>query len=253
MTDTVQLFITCILDTFYPEIGQAVIKVIERAGVKVSIPKNQTCCGQPAFNAGMRSQAREMAIQTIRAFEADPSPVVIPSGSCAAMLRHGYLELFAEDQAWLPRAKALAARTYELTEFLVDVLGVLDLGAHYPGPLTYHASCHLLREMGIDRQPKALLGKVLEANAAQAAPSEPAQVISLPHADECCGFGGVFSVEHPQISAAMLERKIANIESTGASTVVVCDAGCLMHINGGLHRQGKQPCVVHIAEVLAHA
>jgi L-lactate dehydrogenase complex protein LldE len=169
------------------------------------------------------------------------------------MLRHGYLELFAEDQAWLPRAKALAARSYELTEFLVDVLGVLDLGARYPGPLTYHSSCHLLREMGVDRQPKALLGKVLEANAAQDASSEPAQFIPLPHADECCGFGGVFSVEHPQISAAMLERKIANIESTGASTVVVCDAGCLMHINGGLHRQGKKPSVVHIAEVLAHA
>jgi L-lactate dehydrogenase complex protein LldE len=253
MADTVQLFITCILDTFYPEIGQAVINVLERAGVKVAIPKNQTCCGQPAFNAGMRSQAREMAIQTIRTFEADPNPVVIPSGSCAAMLRYGYLELFAEDQAWLPRAKALAARTYELTEFLVDVLGVLDLGARYPGPLTYHSSCHLLREMGIDRQPKALLGKVLEANAAQAAASGPAQYIPLPHADECCGFGGVFSVEHPQISAAMLERKIANIESTGASTVVVCDAGCLMHINGGLHRQGKKPSVVHIAEVLANA
>lgn len=243
MADTVQLFITCILDTFYPEIGQAVIKVLERAGVKVTIPKNQTCCGQPAFNAGMRSQAREMAIQTIRAFEADPNPVVVPSGSCAAMLRYGYPELFAEDQAWLPRAKTLAARTYEFTEFLVDVLGVVDLGARYPGPLTYHASCHLLREMGIDRQPKALLGKILE----------PAQYIPLPHADECCGFGGVFSVEHPQISAAMLERKIANIESTGASTVVVCDAGCLMHINGGLHRQGKKPSVVHIAEVLANA
>jgi L-lactate dehydrogenase complex protein LldE len=253
MADTVQLFITCILDTFYPEIGQAVIKVLERAGVQVTIPKNQTCCGQPAFNAGMRPQAREMAIQTIRTFEADPNPVVVPSGSCAAMLRHGYLELFSEDQAWLPRAKALAARTYELTEFLVDVLGVLDLGARYPGPLTYHSSCHLLREMGIDRQPKALLGKVLEANAAQAASFEPAQYIPLPHADECCGFGGVFSVEHPQISAAMLERKIANIESTGASTVVVCDAGCLMHINGGLHRQGKKPSVVHIAEVLANA
>jgi L-lactate dehydrogenase complex protein LldE len=253
MADTVQLFITCILDTFYPAIGQAVIKVLERAGVKVTIPKNQTCCGQPAFNAGMRSQAREMAIQTIRTFETDPNPVVIPSGSCAAMLRHGYLELFAEDQAWLPRAKALAARSYELTEFLVDVLGVLDLGARYPGPLTYHASCHLLREMGIDRQPKALLGKVLEADDSQAASSVPAQYIPLPHADECCGFGGVFSVEHPQISAAMLERKIANIESTGASTVVVCDAGCLMHINGGLHRQGKKTSVVHIAEVLANA
>jgi L-lactate dehydrogenase complex protein LldE len=252
MVDSVQLFITCILDTFYPEIGQAVIKVLGGAGVKVTVPKNQTCCGQPAFNAGMRSQAREMAIQTIRAFETDPSPVVVPSGSCASMVRHNYPEIFEGDEIWLPRAKALAARTFELTEFLVDKLGVVDLGARYPGPLTYHASCHTLHAMGIDRQPKALLEKVLEANPEQESSPGPTQFIPLPHADECCGFGGVFSVEHPHISAAMLERKIANIESTGAPTVVVCDAGCLMHINGGLHRRGKKPSVVHIAEVLAN-
>ena len=252
MVDSVQLFITCILDTFYPEIGQAVLKVLGRAGVKVIVPKNQTCCGQPAFNAGMRSQAREMAIQTIRAFETDPSPVVVPSGSCASMVRHGYPEIFDGDEIWEPRAKALATRTFELTEFLVDELGVVDLGARYPGPLTYHASCHTLRVMGIDRQPKALLEKVLEANPEQGDSPKPTQITPLPHADECCGFGGVFSVEHPHISAAMLERKIANIESTGAPTVVVCDAGCLMHINGGLHRKGKKPSVVHIAEVLAN-
>jgi L-lactate dehydrogenase complex protein LldE len=194
-----------------------------------------------------------MAIHTIKTFEEADGLVVIPSGSCAAMIRHGYLELFGEDEAWLPRAKALASRTYEFTEFLVDVLGVIDLGARYPGPLTYHSSCHLLRELGVDRQPKALLDKVLEVDNAQPAPSKKVHYIPLPHADECCGFGGVFSVEHPHLSAAMLERKIANIESTGASTVVVCDAGCLMHINGGLHRQGKKPSVVHIAEVLDNA
>jgi len=251
MAEIVQLFITCIIDTFYPEIGEAVLSVLERAGVQVIVPKDQTCCGQPAFNAGMRSQARQMAIQTIGTFEANAGAVVVPSGSCAAMLRHGYLELFAEDETWLPRAKALAARTYELTEYLVDTLGVTDLGARYPGPLTYHSSCHLLRELGVDHQPKALLGKVLEANIAESQPSVLIQNNPLPHADECCGFGGVFSVEYPHVSAAMLERKIANIESTGASSVVVCDAGCLMHINGGLHRRGKKPKVVHIAEVLA--
>lgn len=251
MPENVQLFITCILDTFYPEIGQAVLKVLERAGVQVSIPKKQTCCGQPAFNAGMRFQARQMAIQTIKAFDAAPGAVVIPSGSCAAMVRHSYAELFAEDEIWLPRAKALAERTYELTEYLVDVLGVTDLGARFPGPLTYHSSCHLLRELGVDRQPKALLEKVADGTSTQDQPSEQVQYIPLPHADECCGFGGVFSVEHAHISAEMMERKIANIESTGATSVVVCDAGCLMHINGGLHRQGKKPKVVHIAEVLA--
>lgn len=251
MPETVQLFITCIVDTFYPEIGQAVVSVLERAGVQVEVPKNQTCCGQPAFNAGMRVQAREMAIQTIQVFEAAPGPVVVPSGSCAAMLRHSYPELFAADETWLPRAKALAERTYELTEYLVDILGVTDLGARFPGPLTYHSSCHLLRELGVDRQPKALLGAVQEADGSQSENFTLIQNLPLPHADECCGFGGVFSVEHPHISAAMLERKIANIESTGAPTVVVCDAGCLMHISGGLHRRGKKPQVMHIAEILA--
>jgi L-lactate dehydrogenase complex protein LldE len=252
MPETVQLFMTCIIDTFYPDIGKAVLRVLERAGIQVAIPKNQTCCGQPAFNAGMRSQAREMAIQTIRVFEAAPGSVVVPSGSCAAMIRHSYLELFAEDETWLPRARALAERTYELTEYLVDVLGVTDVGAQFHGPVTYHSSCHLLRELGVDRQPKALLGAVIEKEGSQSEKPVPMQTITLPHADECCGFGGVFSVEHPHISAAMLERKMANIESTGAQTVVVCDAGCLMHIAGGLHRKGKKVKVAHIAEILAN-
>lgn len=252
MPDLVQLFVTCILDTFYPEIGKAVLSVLEQAGVQVAIPKNQTCCGQPAFNAGMRGQARQMAIQTIQIFEAAPGPVVVPSGSCAAMIRYGYLELFAAEKAWLPRARALAERTYELTEYLVDVLGVTDVGARFHGPVTYHSSCHLLRELGVDRQPKALLGAVLEKEGSQSEKPGTLQTISLPHSDECCGFGGVFSVEHPHISAAMLERKIANIETTGAQTVVVCDAGCLMHISGGLHRNGKKVNVMHIAEILAN-
>jgi len=248
MQETVQLFITCLLDTFYPEIGQAVVEVLERAGVKVAVPKGQTCCGQPAFNAGMRHQAREMALHTLAVFEKTSGPVVVPSGSCAAMIRCSYPELFAEDEKMLPRIQALASRTYELTEYLVDVLGVTNLGACFPGPVTYHSSCHLLRELGVDRQPKVLLSAVQEATSVYA---EPLQYIPLPHADECCGFGGVFSVEHAHISANMLARKVANIEATGAPTIVVCDAGCLMNINGGLHRAGKKPHVVHIAEILA--
>jgi L-lactate dehydrogenase complex protein LldE len=157
------------------------------------------------------------------------------------MIRHSYPELFSGDPHWLPRVNAMAARTYELTEFLVDVLGVTDLGAHYPGQITYHSSCHLLRELGVNRQPRALLAAV-----------RGAQFIELPHADECCGFGGVFSVEHPEISAAMLERKIANIEASSSSTVVSCDAGCITNINGGLHRRGKNQRAVYIAEILAH-
>ena len=251
MVNTVQLFATCILDTLYPQTGKAVVKVLERAGVSVGFPSGQTCCGQPAFNAGMRLQAREMAIHTIQIFEPAPGPVVVPSGSCAAMIRYSYPELFAGDAVWLPRAQALAARTFELTEFLVDVLGVTNLGASFHGPVTYHSSCHLLREMGVNRQPKALLSAVQEANLTPGEASRPLKLIELPRSEECCGFGGVFSVEHPQISGTMLERKIENIEQTGTETVVVCDAGCMTNINGGLHRRKKSPRVVHIAEVLA--
>ena len=239
MTDTVQLFVTCIIDALYPETGEAVVRVLQKAGVNVSFPPGQTCCGQPAFNAGLRREARKMAIQTIQAFEDYPGPVVVPSGSCAAMLRHSYLELFADDQLWLPRAQALAERTYELTEFLVDVRGVTDLGAVFTGKITYHSSCHLLRGLGVDQQPRALLSAV-----------HGAELVELSETADCCGFGGVFSVEHPEISTAMLERKIANIEASGASIVVACDAGCMTNINGGLHRKRKPQRVMHIADIL---
>lgn len=239
MSEKVQLFITCITDTLYPEVGEAVVTVLERCGVEVEFPPGQTCCGQPAFNAGMRAQARPMAIHTIQAFEATRGPVVVPSGSCAAMIRYGYPELFANDPAWLPRAKALAERVYEFSEFIVDVLGISDVGARYPGKITYHSSCHLLREMHIDRQPRLLLANVREA-----------ELVELAHTEECCGFGGVFSVEHPKISAAMLQRKIENIEASAAPLVVSCDGGCVTNINGGLHRMGKTQRAVHIAEIL---
>jgi len=239
MTEIIQLFITCIIDTLYPEIGEAVVRVLERAGVKVAFPPGQTCCGQPAFNSGMRATARPVVIHTIQVFEPTNGPVVVPSGSCAAMLRVGYPELFADDSQWLPRAQALAARTYELSEFLVDYLGLTDLGARFSGPLTYHPSCHLLRELEVNRQPRALLSAVRGAD-----------FVELPHAEECCGFGGVFSAEHAEVSSAILQRKIDNIGASGAPVIVSCDAGCITHINGGLHRQGKSQRVVHIAEVL---
>ncbi len=239
MTQTVQLFVTCIMDTLYPETAEAVVRVLERAGVAVDVPQGQTCCGQPAFNAGMRKEARRIAEHTLRLFEAAPGAVIVPSGSCAAMIRHGYLELFAGEADWLPQVEALAKRTFELTEFLVDELNVIDLGARYPGRITYHPSCHLLRELGVDRQPRLLLKAVRDA-----------QFVELPHSDECCGFGGVFSVEQPEISAAMLQRKIDNIETSTAPVVVACDAGCITSINGGLHRQGKTQRAVYIAEIL---
>ena len=235
----VQLFVTCIVDTLYPDVGKSVVRVLRRAGAQVEFPPGQTCCGQPAFNAGSRDLARPMAEHTIRVFEGTKGAVVVPSGSCAGMIRHGYLELFADDPAWLERARRLAERTYEFSEYLVDVLQVTDLGARFPGRLSYHSSCHLLRDLGVDRQPRLLLEAIQEA-----------EFVELDGTAECCGFGGVFSVEHPELSAAMLGRKVDRIEASGADCVVSCDGGCITHINGGLRRLGKAPRMVHIAQVL---
>ena len=236
------MFITCLVDTFFPEIGQAMVNVLGRAGTNVDLPPGQTCCGQPPFNAGLRKQARAIAEHTIQVFEATEGDVVIPSGSCTHMIRHNYDELFADDPIWLPRVKALAARTYEFTEYIVDVLKTSDFGANWEGPLTYHPTCHLKRGLGIDHQPRTLLDNI-----------QGAQLRELPESDDCCGFGGIFSVEHPELSEAMLKRKINNLEATGSPTLVVCDAGCLMHIQGGLHRQKKAQKVIHIAQVIDHS
>ena len=215
--------------------------IFHRLGISVDFPQDQTCCGQPAFNAGLRDEARPLAEHTIRVFESTTGDIIMPSGSCAHMLKHNYLELFADDPNWLPRAQALSGRVYEFTEYLVDKLGVTNLGARWDGLLTYHPSCHLLRGMNIDRQPRALLANV-----------RGAQVVDLPNAEECCGFGGVFSMEHPELSAEWLKRKIGNLETSQSPTLVVAETGCLMHIAGGLHRQKKSQRVVHIAEVLNH-
>jgi L-lactate dehydrogenase complex protein LldE len=237
----VQLFITCLIDTFFPEIGEAMVDLFRREGIGVSFPRDQTCCGQPPFNAGLRTEARQIAEHTIRVFESVEGDVVLPSGSCTHMIRKNYPELFEDDPQWLVRANTLAARTFEFTEYLVDVLQITDFGAYWPGRLTYHPTCHLHRGLGIDHQPRVLLKNVRGAD-----------LCELPEAQDCCGFGGIFSVEHPELSAEMLKRKIKNLEITQAPTLVVCDAGCLMHIKGGLHRNKMTQNVVHIAEVLNH-
>lgn len=235
----VQLFVTCIIDALYPETGEAVVRVLQRAGCEVDFPDGQTCCGQPAFNAGMRSEARRMAENTIRVFETTKGDIVLPSGSCAGMVKHGYKELFADDPDWLPRAESLSQRTFEFTEYLVDNIGIDSLGSRYSEKVTYHSSCHLLRDLGIDRQPQRLLDNVAEA-----------EIIPLPKREECCGFGGLFSIEHPEISKAMLERKIENFQASGASVLISCDAGCIAHISGGLRRKRIPLRAVHIAEIL---
>ena len=235
----VQLFITCLADSFFPKTGEAVVDILHRLGITVDFTREQTCCGQPQFNGGLRKDARAIAKHTINIFENTTGDIVTPSGSCAHMFRYNYAELFEGDSVWHPRAKALAARTYEFTEYLVDKLGVTDVGAKWDGKLTYHPSCHTLRGINVDKQPRALLAKI-----------KGAKVVELPHAEECCGFGGIMSVEHPELSAEWLKRKISNLEATQAPTLVVTDAGCLMHIAGGLNRQKKSQRVMHIAEVL---
>lgn len=238
---TVQFFVTCLIDSFYPQTGEAIVEILHRLGISVEFAPDQTCCGQPNFNAGLRVEARAIAEHTIRVFEKTSGDIVTPSGSCGHMFKYGYPELFEDNPVWLARARAMAERVYEFTEYLVDKLGVTDVGARWDGMLAYHSSCHTLRGMNIDRQPRALLANVRDA-----------QIVELPHADECCGFGGIFSMEHPELSAEWLKRKISNLEDTKAPTLVVTDAGCLMHIAGGLHRQNKSQHVIHIAEVLNH-
>lgn len=238
---TVQLFITCLVDSFYPQTGEAIVSILRRLGIRVDVPPDQTCCGQPPFHAGLRAEARPIVEHTIRVFEKTDGDIVIPSVSCAQMIKHGYPELFSEDPVWLPRAQAIGRRVYEFTEYLVDQLGVTDLGARWEGMLTYHPSCHTVGDTQIDRQLRALLANV-----------RGAQIIDLPHSDECCGFGGIYSMDHPEISAEWLKRKINSLESTQCPTLVVTEAGCLMHIAGGLHRQKKSLRVMHIAEILNH-
>ncbi|MFL7869225.1 MAG: (Fe-S)-binding protein [Anaerolineales bacterium] len=238
---TIQLFVTCLVDTFYPETAEAIVSILDRLGISVDFPQAQTCCGQPQFNAGLRLDARQMAEHMIRSFEETHGDIVSPSGSCVHMIRHNYPELFGDDPNWLPRAQTLARRTFEFTEYLVDVLGVTDVGAKWEGVLTYHASCHLTLGLEIDQQPRTLLANV-----------KGATIEELPEAEDCCGFGGVFSVTHPELSAEFLKRKINNLEKTQSPTLVVADTGCIMHIAGGLHRQKKPQRVVHIAEVLNH-
>lgn len=244
----VNLFVTCLIDHFAPAAAEAVVTVLERQGLHVLVPAGQTCCGQPAFNGGFWDDARRMAAHTVEILEralyprglVGPVPIVVPSGSCCDMIVHHYRELFQDEPRWQARVDQVAAHVYEFSQFLVDVLGVTDVGAHYAGRLTYHSSCHLQRGLGIRSQPEALLAHVAGA-----------EVTPLPRADECCGFGGLFSIKFPLISEDMLANKLANIAATQADRVVGCDLSCLLHINGGLHRAGKTPHAVHIAEILA--
>lgn len=242
----VALFVTCMVDMIYPEVGMAAVELLERQGIEVFFPAEQTCCGQPAFNAGYRAETQGLARRYVDIFEplvrsGQVDALVAPSGSCVAMTTHFYDVLFENDPTYRARAAIVAGVTFELTEFLVDVLGVTDVGAHFRGKLAYHASCHLLRELGVDRQPRALLAQV-----------EGAEQVSLVGAEECCGFGGLFALKNAPISSAMGRRKTQNLAASEADVVALCDVSCMTHINGLLTRQGQHCRAVHIAQLLVN-
>jgi L-lactate dehydrogenase complex protein LldE len=224
-------------DLFYPEVGLDVVEVLERAGCEVDFPENQTCCGQPAYTTGYLEDAKEAMKQMIRTF-ADSEYVVAPSGSCAYMLKE-YPELFKNDAEWEEKAKELADKTYEFSQFLVEVLGMEDAGAAFEARAAYHTSCHMTRLLGVKDAPFTLLKNV-----------EGLDLVPLPRSQDCCGFGGTFSVKMGDISSAMAEEKVNRIEQTGADVLIGADCGCLMNIAGKIKRNGLPIKVMHIAEVL---
>jgi L-lactate dehydrogenase complex protein LldE len=232
--------ITCLADALFPDVGVATVKLLRRLGVEVDFPTSQTCCGQPHFNSGYHEDARAIAKHTISVFDTGRL-VVVPSGSCAAMVKIEYPELFHDEPEWSARAKELAARTQELCDFVVNTLRVTDTGARWNGRVAYHMACHL-RGLGLQREPELLLQNV-----------HGLELVPLERADECCGFGGSFSVRFPEISTAMVRDKAAHIERSGADVVATTDAGCLMNIAGYLRRQGSRVRIVHLAEILANA
>ena len=236
----VGLFVTCLVDLMRPSIGFAALKLLDRPGVEVVVPDRQTCCGQPAYNSGDRDDAIALARKFVEEFEGFDH-VVAPSGSCSGMVRTHYAELLAGDPAWKSRAERLGARTWELTQFLVDVLKVDFVPGRFDGTVTYHDSCAGLREMGVKGQPRALLGKVAGLSLAEMAECET-----------CCGFGGTFSVKFGEISARLADDKCRHVEASGADAVVLGDLGCMLNIEGRLRRRGHASTqVLHVAEVLS--
>lgn len=241
MKDTphITLFIQCIVDSLYPEAGESMVRLFNRLGVTMDYPDSQTCCGQPAFNSGYWTEARIAAKRFIDIFE-HSGTIVCPSGSCVDMVRNQYPVLFKDEPSWAERAEAVGSRTYELTEYLVDVLGVEDVGARFSGSVTYHDSCHLYRGLGIGRQPRKLIENV-----------QGCRLIEMTDSTRCCGFGGTFSVNYSDISTAMVEEKVKNIIDSGADAVVGCDMSCLMNIQGLINRKNLDIKVMHMAQLLA--
>lgn len=239
------LFVTCIIDQLYPDVGESAVRVLRRLGVDLNFPAAQTCCGQPAFNSGFWSDAKPLARRTIEQLRTDEY-VVVPSGSCASMMRVFYAELFHDEPQMQSRVASLASRTFELSEFILDVMGITDLEP-YSTPdetkptrkITYHEGCHLRRELDVRTQPRALLESL-----------PGVELVEMEQSEVCCGFGGTFSVKYPEISGAMLDDKLKFAADTGAETLIACDSSCLMHIGGGIEKQGIPIRPLHIAQIL---
>ena len=239
----VQLFVTCVVDQFFPEVGEAVVRVLRALDKQVEFDPSQTCCGQPAFNSGYWDEARPVARRLLGQLDSS-APVVVPSGSCAAMIRNYYKELFADDPVNLARVNALAPNVYEFSEYLVDRVGSSGIeGLFQSSPsdvaIAFHESCHAKRELGVDSQPKALIDSVPGLHR-----------VEMEQAEVCCGFGGTFAVKYADISGAMLRDKLDNIEASGADVVTACDSSCLMHIKGGLERRSSPVQTAHVAELI---
>ncbi|HXN22900.1 MAG TPA: (Fe-S)-binding protein [Candidatus Dormibacteraeota bacterium] len=235
----VQLFHTCLINEVFPEVGMSVVRVLEKLGIEVEVPLRQTCCGQPAYNAGFQADAKKVARHMITVLHQADGPIVIPSGSCADMVIHQYAVLFQDDEKWLAKAHSVAARCHEFSSFLVDVVGLTQIGARVRARIAYHPSCHLSRGLGVQQQPRELLRAVAGV-----------EMIELRESEECCGFGGLFSVKNPEISGSMMNRKLAAVECSNAERLVSCDMGCLLQLAGGLHRRGSSIKTQHLAQLL---
>lgn len=235
----VSLFIPCAVDTMVVSVGEATVRLLARLGFPLEYHQEQTCCGQPAVSAGHWDLAREAAKRFITIFEQDEI-IVSPSGSCVSTVRHEYPRLLKGEPDWEKRALAVGERVYELSQFLVDVAGVEDVNAHYKGKVAYHQSCHVLRALGVERQPQALLAKV-----------KGAEIIPLNRDRECCGFGGQFALKYPDISAVIVADKVKSFIDTGADVLILSDPGCLLNVRGYLHRYHPRAQVQHLAEFLA--
>ncbi|MEO8593563.1 MAG: (Fe-S)-binding protein [Candidatus Solibacter sp.] len=239
MRNQVSLFVTCMVDQLFPKVGIAMADVLERLGYRVDFPEAQTCCGQPAFNSGYRSEAREVARHFLRTFEKSET-IVVPSGSCTAMVAHHYADLFQKEPETLAKVHELEKKIYEFSTFLTDVAGVEDVGARLEEVVTFHDGCHALRELGIQSAPRRLLARVRGLELREMQPAE-----------ECCGFGGTFAVKFSELSGAMARTKLEAIVGTGAKAVVSLDPSCLMQIQGAISRAGLNVRTMHLAEVLA--